>query len=272
MYAAPNDPAAAPVTLRTLAARKAAGEKIVALTAYDASFAALLDANGVDLVLVGDSLGNVVQGLPTTLPVSVDDMEYHCRAVARGLRRAMLAVDLPFASYPEPVAAFANAARLMRAGAAIVKLEGAGHVLDSIRYLSERDVPVCAHLGLTPQSVHALGGYKVQGRDAAAADRLRADALAAQQAGAAMVLFEMVPAVLAGEITRSLSVPTIGIGAGVDCDGQILVGYDMIGLTPGKRPRFAQDFLAGRGSLAEAVRAYGDAVRARTYPSPEQSY
>lgn len=271
MYAGSSE-STAPVTLRTLAARKAAGEKIVALTAYDASFGALLDANGVDVILVGDSLGNVVQGLPTTLPVTVDDIAYHCAAVSRGVKRAMLAVDLPFAAYPEPRTAFRNAARLMRCGAAIVKLEGAGHVLESIRYLSERDVPVCAHLGLTPQSVHALGGYKVQGRAEAEAQRLRDDARAAQDAGAAIVLFEMVPAALAAEITRELTVPTIGIGAGVDCDGQILVCYDMIGLTPGKRPRFAQDFLAGRGSLAEAVRAYSEAVRAKTYPSPAQSY
>ena len=271
MYAGSNE-STTPVTLRTLAARKAAGEKIVALTAYDASFGALADANGVDLVLVGDSLGNVVQGRPTTLPVTMDDMAYHCGAVARGVRRAMLAVDLPFAAYPDPRTAFRNAARLMQCGAAIVKLEGAGHVLESIRYLAERDVPVCAHLGLTPQSVHALGGYKVQGRAEAEAARLRDDARAAQDAGAALVLFEMVPATLAGEITRALAVPTIGIGAGVECDGQILVCYDMIGLTPGKRPRFAQDFLAGRGSLAEAVRAYAEAVRAKSYPTAAQSY
>lgn len=271
MYLGSNE-AVAPVTLRTLAARKAAGEKIVALTAYDASFGALLDANGVDFILVGDSLGNVVQGLPTTLPVTVDDMVYHCSAVARGVRRAMLAVDLPFASYRDPVTAFDNAARLMQAGAAIVKLEGAGHVLDVIHYLRERDIPVCAHLGLTPQSVHAIGGYKVQGREPAAAEKLRADARAAQDAGAGIVLFEMVPAALAGEITRSLSVPTIGIGAGVDCDGQILVVYDMLGLTPGKRPRFAKNFLAGHDSLADAVRAYAEAVRTRAYPTAEQSY
>ena len=262
-----------PTTLRTLAAKKAAGEKIVSLTAYDATFGAVLDANGVDLILVGDSLGNVIQGRPTTIPVSVDNIVYHCAAVARGVKRAMIFADLPFGSYPEPRIAFRNAVRCMaKAGAAMVKLEGAGHVLASIRYLSERDVPVCAHLGLTPQSVHALGGYRVQGRDAAAAEALRRDALAAQDAGASMLVLEMVPATLAQEITQSLRIPTIGIGAGVHCSGQILVSYDLLGITTGRRPRFAQDFLRGRGSIAEAVRAYADAVRAGTFPSPEQSY
>lgn len=263
----------APTTLRTLAAKKAAGEKIVALTAYDATFGAVFDANGVDLVLVGDSLGNVIQGRATTIAVSVDDIVYHCSAVARGVKRAFIVADLPFGSYPEPATAFRNAVRCMaEAGAAMVKLEGAGHVLDAIRYLVERDVPVCAHLGLTPQSVHLLGGYRVQGRDEAAAQQLKRDALAAQKAGASLLVLEMVPAVLAQEVTSSLKIATIGIGAGVDCDGQILVCYDLLGITTGRKPRFAQDFLAGRGSVAEAVRAYADAVRAKSFPSPEQSY
>jgi 3-methyl-2-oxobutanoate hydroxymethyltransferase len=272
MYAATPE-TTAPFTVRTLAARKASGEKIVALTAYDATFGAVMDECGVDVILVGDSLGNVVQGHATTLPVRVDDVVYHCACVARGAKRALLIADLPFGSYPEPRTAFDNAVRLIAEGGAVmVKLEGAGHVLDSIRYLSERDVPVCAHLGLTPQSVHALGGYRVQGREQAAAERLRADALAAQQAGATLLVLEMVPAALARDVTRSLSIPTIGIGAGVDCDGQILVSYDLLGVTRGKRPRFAQNFLTGRGSVHEAVRAYAEAVRTRAFPTAEQSY
>lgn len=271
MYAS-QDPVA-PVTARALRKRKGQGEKIVALTAYDATFATVLDASGVDVVLVGDSLGNVVQGHATTLPVTLEHMLYHCSAVARRIRRALLVADMPFASYPEPAIAHANAARLMgEAGAAMVKLEGADHVLDSIRYLSERDIPVCAHLGLTPQSVHKLGGYRVQAREDAAADKLRADARAAQDAGADLLVLEMVPAALAGEITTALSIPTIGIGAGPACDGQVLVCYDLIGITPGKRPRFTRDFLAGRGSIAEAVIAFRDAVRDGSFPSDAESY
>jgi 3-methyl-2-oxobutanoate hydroxymethyltransferase len=260
------------VTLRTLAAMKARGEKIVALTAYDASFAAALDAAGVDLILVGDSLGMVVQGHATTLPVSLEHMAYHCAAVARGVRRALLVADMPFASYPEPAVALRSAARLMAEGVAMVKLEGSGHVVESIRYLVDRDVPVCAHLGLTPQSVHKLGGFRVQGRADAAAKQLREDARAIQQAGAQLLVLECVPAALAAEITAALTIPTIGIGAGVDCDGQILVCYDMLGITPGKRPRFSRDFLLTRGSVQDALCAYVEAVRGRTFPTPDESF
>ena len=260
------------VTLRTLAAKKKNGEKIVSLTAYDASFAALLDAASIDLMLIGDSLGNVIQGHASTLPVTIDQIAYHTACVARGAQRAMLAADMPFASYPEPKIAFENAAKLMGEGAAIVKVEGAGHVLASIEYLVNRDIPVCAHLGLTPQSVHKLGGYRVQGRDEDSAAQLKREALEVQAAGAGLLVLEMVPATLAAEITQSLQIPTIGIGAGVDCDGQILVVYDLLGITPGKRPRFAQNFLAGRGSIAAAVDEYVSAVRERRFPSVEQSY
>jgi len=271
MYA--NAPAAAPVTLRTLAAKKAAGEKICALTAYDASFASLFDTCDVDVLLVGDSLGNVVQGRDTTIPVTVDHIVYHAMCVARGARRCLRIGDMPFASYPDPATGFANAARMMVEGdCAMVKLEGAGHVIDVIRYLSDRDVAVCAHLGLTPQSVHKLGGYRVQGREEAAAKRLREDALAAQDAGAQMLVMEMVPAALAAEVTQSLRIPTIGIGAGVDCDGQILVCYDLLGITPGKRPRFARNFLRGNDTLEAAVRAYVAAVRDKSFPSAAETY
>ena len=262
---------ASPVTVRSLRAQKQRGDKIVALTAYDASFARILDEQGVDVVLVGDSLGNVIQGHSTTLPVRLDDMIYHGAAVARGLRRAMLVIDMPFATYPEPRVAFDQSARAMaQTGAAMVKLEGAGHVLESIAYLSARDIPVCAHLGLTPQSVHKLGGYRVQGREPDAAEQLRVDARAIAQAGAEMLVLELVPADLAAEIARMLAIPVIGIGAGAQCDGQILVCYDMLGITPGKRPKFSRDFLAGQGSVAAAVRAYVDAVRAGTFPGANE--
>ncbi len=271
MYA--NAPATTPVTVRTLAAKKAAGEKIVALTAYDASFAAIFDSCDVDVLLIGDSLGNVIQGRDTTIPVTVDHIVYHAMCVARGARRALRMGDMPYGSYPDPQTGFRNAARVMVEGdCAMVKVEGAGHVIDIIRYLSERDIPVCAHLGLTPQSVHKLGGYRVHGREEAAAEKLRADALAAQDAGAQMIVFEMVPAALAGEITKGLHIPTIGIGAGVDCDGQILVCYDLLGITPGKRPRFARNFQKGHDTFQASVRAYVAAVREKTFPAPAESY
>ncbi len=261
-----------PVTLRALDRAKAAGEAIVVLTAYDASFAAACDAAGIDVVLVGDSLGMVVQGQSSTLPVSVDAMAYHTAAVARGLKRALLIADMPFGSYPDPATAFRNAAQLMAAGAAMVKLEGAGVMLESIRYLADRDIPVCAHLGLTPQSVHALSGYRVQGREADAAAKLRADAAAVVAAGARLLVLECVPATLATEITAAIPVPTIGIGAGVGCSGQVLVCYDMLGVTPGKRPKFSMDFLVGRGSVVDAFAAYAAAVRERRFPGPEHSF
>ena len=261
------------MTVTRLLKMKKSAEKIVALTAYDASFATLIDDAGVDVVLVGDSLGMVIQGHASTLPVSVDDIVYHCAAVARGLRTALLIADLPFMSYRDASTAMENAARLMAAGgASMVKLEGAGWTLDVISALAERDIPVCAHLGLTPQSVHKLGGYRVQGRDAEQADQLRQDALDVQRAGADLLVLECVPAGLAAEISRELAIPTIGIGAGVDCDGQVLVLYDALGITPGKRPRFSKDFLTGNGSINAALSCYVEAVRSGTFPATEHSY
>jgi 3-methyl-2-oxobutanoate hydroxymethyltransferase len=261
------------VTVPHLHDMKSRGEKIVALTAYDASFAAQCDAAGVDIVLVGDSLGMVVQGRSSTLPVSVDDMVYHTAAVARGLGNALLIADMPFMSFRDTAAALGAAARLMAdGGAAMVKVEGADYVLDIIDALARRSIPVCAHLGLTPQSVHKLGGYRVQGKTKQAAERLLADALAVEQAGADLLVLECVPAALAKRISAQLSIPTIGIGAGADCDGQVLVIYDMLGITPGKRPRFSKDFLAGQGSVLDAIRAYVKAVRDGRFPAAEHSF
>jgi len=264
----------APVTVPRLRQMKAEGERIAALTAYDASFARAMDAAGVDLVLVGDSLGMVVQGHASTLPVSVDDIVYHTACVARGLHAALLVADMPFQSYATPERALDAAARMLaQGGASMVKLEGAGALLDSIRFLAERDIPVCAHLGLTPQSVLRLGGYKVQGREQAAAERLRADARAVQDAGADLLVLECVPSALAAEVTAMLSIPTIGIGAGPDCDGQILVLHDMLGINSGhRRPRFVRDFLADGGSVAGALEAFVRAVKSGEFPTAEHGY
>ncbi len=252
---------------------KRAGEKIVSLTAYDASFARVLDQAEVDVILVGDSLGMVVQGHDSTLPVRLDDMVYHSACVARGAQRALIMTDLPFMSYQlNPEQALASAGRLMQAGGAhIVKLEGGAPMVETVRFLVERGIPVCAHLGLTPQSVHQLGGYRVQGREQAAAQQMRDDALAMQAAGASVLLLEMVPRVLAKELTGILEVPTIGIGAGVDCDGQVLVLHDMLGIYQ-PSPKFARNFLAGKGGVADAVRGYVEAVRGRTFPGPEHGF
>ena len=263
----------APVTVPQLLERKRRGEKIVSITAYDASIAACVDEAGVDFVLVGDSLGMVMQGHSSTLPVTVDEIVYHSACVARGLSRALLVADLPFMSFRDPGIALTNAARLMaEGGAAMVKLEGAGWVCDVIAALNRHDVPVCAHIGLTPQSVHHFGGYRVQGRDDAAAKRLKSDALAVQEAGADLLVLECVPAALAADITAELRIPTIGIGAGAACDGQILVVYDLLGITPGKRPRFSKDFLAGANSVVDAIGAYAQAVRSGEFPTAEHSY
>lgn len=261
------------VTVATLAKMKKAGEKIACLTAYDASFGALLDGAGVDLILVGDSLGNVIQGRATTVPVTVDDIVYHTRCVARGVARALLMADMPFMSYPTPERALDNAARLMQEGGAhMVKLEGSGHQAEIVRNLDGNGIPVCAHLGLRPQLVHKLGGFRVQGRDEAAARQMLEDALTLEQAGADIILLELVPRALAAEITQRVTVPVIGIGAGADVDGQILVLYDMLDLTPGRRPKFARNFMAGAASPHEAVAAYVKAVRDTSYPAPEHSF
>ena len=262
------------VTVPKLRQMKVDGVRIVSLTAYDASFARVLDANGVDVVLVGDSLGMVIQGRSSTLPVTVEDIVYHTACVSRGLRSALLIADLPFQSYATPERALDSSAPMLAAGgASMVKLEGAGVMLETIRFLTEREIPVCAHLGLTPQSVLKLGGYKVQGREQAAAERLLADAEAVAAAGAELLVLECVPSALAGEITRRLAIPTIGIGAGPQCDGQILVLHDMLGINSGhRRPRFVKDFLESAGSIAAAVKAYADAVRNGSFPGPEHGY
>ncbi|MGO1893575.1 MAG: 3-methyl-2-oxobutanoate hydroxymethyltransferase, partial [Luteimonas sp.] len=240
---------------------------------YDAGFARTLDANGVDLVLVGDSLGMVVQGQGSTLPVSVDDMVYHTRCVARGLARALLVADLPFQADASPERALDASTRLLQAGATMVKLEGAGHKLETISYLVEREIPVCAHLGLTPQSVLRFGGFKVQGRGDSAAERLRAESREVAQAGAALLVLEGVPADVAASITAESPIPTIGIGAGAGCDGQVLVLHDMLGLDSGhRRPKFVKDFLAEGGSVAGAVQAYVAAVRDGSFPDAGHSY
>ena len=261
-----------PVTVPGLRAMKKRGEKIAVLTCYDASFAAQMEAAGIDVALVGDSLGMVVQGHASTLPVTLDQMVYHVSLVARGLAATLLIADLPFMQFRDPATALAAATRLMaEGGAAMVKLEGGSDwTCEVIAALTSRDVPVCAHLGLTPQSVHKLGGYRMQGKTEDAAVRLRAEARAVADAGAELLVLESVPAALAGDITRDLPIPTIGIGAGADCDGQVLVCYDMLGITPGRRPKFSKDFLEGRGSLREAFAAYADDVRAGRFPGPEQ--
>lgn len=262
-----------PVTLPRLLAMHAQGEPIAMLTCYDASFAALLDECGVDVLLVGDSLGMVIQGERSTLAVTVEHVAYHTKCVAQTARRAWLIADMPFGSYQaSPLAAYDNAARLMAAGAQMVKLEGGAWLAPTVRRMTTRGIPVCAHLGLTPQSIHALGGYRVQGRTDETAAQLKRDALALQEAGATMLVLELVPAALAAEVTRSLAIPTIGIGAGADCSGQVLVLHDMLDVYPGRRPRFVRNFMDGAPGIRAAVEAYVAAVKARTFPGPEHSY
>jgi 3-methyl-2-oxobutanoate hydroxymethyltransferase len=256
-------------------AMKQRGEKIAVLTAYDASMAARCEQAGVDVLLVGDSLGMVVQGHDSTLPVTMQDMQYHTTNVARVRERALLVADMPYRSYDSDDAASENARALLGAGADMVKLEGGGALIPRVRHLVENDIPVCGHLGLLPQSVNELGGYKVQGRDSEDARQMIEDARALEAAGANMLVLECIPRQLAGQITEAISIPTIGIGAGIDCDGQVLVIYDLLGITPGKRPRFVQDFLqplgAGKG-IQEAIAEFVRQVKAEEFPQPEHSY
>lgn len=259
-------PTEKPMTVPELAAMKRRGDKIACLTAYDATLARLVDEAGVDIVLVGDSLGMVIQGHATTLPVSMDDMVYHTTCAARGTRRAVIVADLPFMSYPTPKDAAHQAARLIRAGAHAVKLEGAGPQVSIVRFLVERNLAVCAHLGLLPQAVYKLGGYKMQARDPESARQLLADAHLLADAGASLLVLECVPADLAQEISASIAIPTIGIGAGPHCDGQVLVLYDMLGFNP-RPPWFSRDFLGESGSAAAAVRRYVDEVRSGRFPA-----
>lgn len=262
------------INVASLAELKAKGEKIACLTCYDAGFARLLENAGIEVLLVGDSLGNVLQGHATTIPVSVDDMVYHAACVARVRRRALLVVDMPFLSYPAPRQALETAARLMQGGGAqMVKLEGGAEQLETVRRLTGQGVSVCGHLGLLPQSVHKAGGYRVRGRNPAEADAIARDALALQDAGAGLLILECVPVTLADEISRSLRIPVIGIGAG-GCDGQVLVLYDLLGITPagGKPPRFVRNFLGGREDIEAAVRAYVEAVKKGAFPAEEHCF
>jgi len=263
-----------PITLPELARMKREGNKIAMLTGYDASFAALEDRCGVDMILVGDSLGNVLQGKTSTLPVTMEQMVYHTECVGPIVERAMVVSDMPFGSYHESKEqAIRNATRLLAAGAEMVKLEGGAVMAETVHFMVERGIPVCAHIGLTPQSVHALGGYRVQGRDDTSAARMKADAHALEQAGATLMVLEMVPAGLAAEISRELTAcATIGIGAGRDCDGQVLVLHDMLGIYPGKKGRFVKDFMAEAQSIEGAVRAYVSAVKDGSFPGQEHCY
>jgi 3-methyl-2-oxobutanoate hydroxymethyltransferase len=262
-----------PVNVATLDRMKAEGEKIAAITAYDASFATLVDDAGIDLVLVGDSLGMVIQGHDTTVPVTLADVIYHCRAVNRGLYRPFLMADMPFMTYASKEQALENAVRLMQEGGAkMVKLEGGTSQVDIVEFLANHDIAVCAHLGLKPQSVHKVGGFRVQGREEAAAAQMIRDAMALEQAGADVVLLECIPAKLGGEIARALHVPVIGIGAGPDTDGQILVLYDVLDVTAGRKPKFSKNFMEEASSALEAVKAYTQAVKSHAYPGPEHCF
>jgi 3-methyl-2-oxobutanoate hydroxymethyltransferase len=258
-----------PLSLPRLQDMHARGEKIAMLTAYDASFARLYDECGVDVILVGDSLGNVIQGRNGTTPVTLDQMVYHVEAVARGSHLAWLVGDLPFGSYQESAEqAMRSAVRLVQAGAQMVKLEGGGWTAEAVRFIVERGVPVCAHLGLTPQTVHALGGHRIQGRDADGAETLLRQATELADAGATLLVLELVPSALANRVTEAISIPTIGIGAGPGTSGQVLVMHDLLGITRGRVPRFVRNFMDGTGSVEAAVRAYVQAVKDGSFPDP----
>lgn len=265
----------ATITTASLAACKQRREPIACLTCYDAAFAQLLERAGVEVLLVGDSLGMVVQGQRTTLAVTLEQMVYHCSCVSRAAQRSLVIADMPFMSYATPEHALATAAKLMgEGGAAMVKLEGGAWLAETVTQLTRAGAPVCAHLGLLPQSVHQLGGYRVQGRDEAGAERIRSDALALQAAGASLLVLECVPSALAAALAQTLTIPVIGIGAGNRCDGQVLVLHDILGLTPGRAPRFSRDFLAAAGAgagIEAAVAGYVAAVKSRAFPGPEQT-
>src|SRR5690242_8048619 len=262
-----------PVTLSTLAKMKEDAQKIASLTCYDASFAVLLDEADVDVVLVGDSMGMVIQGHDTTVPVTMDHIVYHTRAVARGLHRPFLIADLPFMSYPSKDRALENSVRLMQEGGAkMVKLESGGSQAEIVEFLAGHDIAVCAHLGLRPQSVHKTGGFRVQGREQDVAAQMIENAKRLESAGADIVLLECIPADLGKAITKALHVPVIGIGAGPATDGQILVLYDILDITTGRKPRFVQNFMQGAGDNREALKRYVEAVRTGAYPAPEHCF
>jgi 3-methyl-2-oxobutanoate hydroxymethyltransferase len=260
------------VTLPALLAMRASGEKIAMLTCYDASFASLMDRCGVDILLIGDSLGMVCAGYDSTLPVTVADVAYHTASVVRGRTHAFVLADLPFGSYGTLQQAYDSCAVLMRAGAQMIKIEGGAWLAETVRFLTERGIPVCAHIGLTPQFVHQLGGYRVQGKTDEGAGQLKRDAVALQDAGAAMVLLEAVPAALGKEVTGILHVPTIGIGAGPDCSGQVLVMHDLLGVFPGRKARFVKNFMEGQASIDGAVSAYVAAVKDGSFPAAEHCF
>ncbi len=261
------------ITLSTLQKMTHDGDKITMLTCYDASFAALLETAGVETLLIGDSLGNVLQGHETTLPVTLRDIVYHTACVARGAKRAFIIGDMPFGTFQlGPADTFRNAAEIMAAGAQMVKLEGGKAMAETVSYLVDRGVPVCGHLGLTPQSVHQLGGYKVQGRQQSDAERLLEDAKLLEEAGAGMLVLEAIPSPLAKQVTEALTIPTIGIGAGVDCSGQVLVLHDMLDVFPGKKAKFVKNFMQGAGSIQAAVERYVKEVKAQTFPDRDHSF
>ncbi|QLE84239.1 MULTISPECIES: 3-methyl-2-oxobutanoate hydroxymethyltransferase [Shewanella] len=260
------------ITSSTLLKFKQEGKKFTSLTAYDASFASAFDSEGVDVLLVGDSMGMVLQGHDDTLPVSVDDIAYHTRCVRRGIKRALLIADMPFMSYATAEQAMTNATTLMQAGANMVKVEGGHWLLETVTKLTERGIPVCAHLGLTPQSVHVFGGFKVQGRDADNAQRILDEAKALQAAGAQLLVVECIPAELAKAITEALTIPVIGIGAGADTDGQILVMHDVLGISSGYIPRFSKNYLSQTGEIRAAIKAYIEEVQQGTFPGDEHTF
>jgi len=261
------------ITLTTLQKMAQEGNRIAMLTCYDASFAAVLETAGVDSLLIGDSLGNVLQGHESTLPVTLRDMVYHTECVARGSKRAFIVADMPFGSFQvSPQETLRNAAGLMAAGAQMVKIEGGRPMVETIEFLTDRGIPVCGHLGLTPQSVHQLGGYRVQGKGESEGQRLLKEAKQLEQAGAGMIVLEAIPATLACDVTAAITIPTIGIGAGADCSGQVLVLHDMLDVYPGKKAKFVKNFMRPAGSIQGAVELYVKEVKARTFPGPEHSF
>ena len=260
------------VTISKLQEMRQAGEKIAVLTAYDASFTALMDQAGIDVILIGDSLGNVVQGESSTIPVTLEHMVYHTSCVAKGQESAFLIADMPFGSYSTPEQAMLNAAELMRAGAHMVKLEGGAWLAQTVKFLVERSVPVSAHLGLLPQSVHTIGGFKVQGKSTESAQMLINDAKALQEAGAQLLVLEAIPSELGKKVTDAIQIPTIGIGAGPDCSGQVLVMHDMLGAFPGRSPKFVKNFLSGQSSIEAAFKSYIQEVKTGKFPGPEHCF
>ena len=261
------------ITLSTLQKMAQEGSRIAMLTCYDATFAAVLEEAGVDSLLIGDSLGNVLQGHESTLPVTLRDIVYHTECVARGSKRAFIVGDMPFGSFQvSPQETLRNAAQIMAAGAHMVKIEGGRPMLETIEFLTDRGIPVCGHLGLTPQSVHQIGGYKVQGKGETESQLLLREAKQLEQSGAGMIVLEAIPAVLARDVTAAITIPTIGIGAGVDCSGQVLVLHDMLDIYPGKKAKFVKNYMRPAGSIQGAVELYVKEVKARTFPGPEHSF